>query len=153
MILRPAGRFLTSPFPPGPLAARFFAAVILPPLLFFAIVSLFCCYDLLSVVVGTPCFAGWPASMGCNPTAESESGQVKILTVDTSVNGPVLTLTAVSCGTLSVRNPASLVVPPSSKTGCWGAPTCRRLCKRFSLLTLDTVHGRIQPMFTKVLTG
>jgi hypothetical protein len=37
MILRPAGRFLTMPLPPGPLAARFFAAAILPPLLFFAI--------------------------------------------------------------------------------------------------------------------
>ena len=37
MTLRPAGRLLTVPFPPGPLAARFFAAVIRPPLLFFAI--------------------------------------------------------------------------------------------------------------------
>jgi hypothetical protein len=37
MILRPAGRFLTIPFPPGRLAARFLAAVIRPPLLFFAI--------------------------------------------------------------------------------------------------------------------
>src|ERR1700693_6399931 len=37
MILRPAGRFLTIPFPPRPFAARRFAAVILPPLLFFAI--------------------------------------------------------------------------------------------------------------------
>jgi hypothetical protein len=41
----PAGRFLTNPFPPGrppvfaPLFARFLAAVILPPLLFFAIFS------------------------------------------------------------------------------------------------------------------
>jgi len=42
MILRPAGRFLTIPFPPGPFAARFFAAVILPPLLFFAMVNPFC---------------------------------------------------------------------------------------------------------------
>ena len=39
MILRPAGRFFTSPFPPGPLAARFLAAVIRPPLLFFAIMN------------------------------------------------------------------------------------------------------------------
>jgi hypothetical protein len=36
MIFRPAGRFLTIPFPPRPLAARFLAAVIRPPLLFFA---------------------------------------------------------------------------------------------------------------------
>jgi hypothetical protein len=35
MILLPAGRFLTIPLPPGPFAARFFAAVIRPPLLFF----------------------------------------------------------------------------------------------------------------------
>jgi hypothetical protein len=41
MIFRPAGRFLTNPLPPGPLAARFFAAVILPPLLFFAMVNPF----------------------------------------------------------------------------------------------------------------
>jgi hypothetical protein len=39
MILRPAGRFLTNPFPPGAFAARFLAAVILPPLLFFAILN------------------------------------------------------------------------------------------------------------------
>jgi hypothetical protein len=37
MIFLPAFRFLTGPFPPGASAARFFAAVILPPLLFFAI--------------------------------------------------------------------------------------------------------------------
>jgi hypothetical protein len=37
MIRRPAGRFLTMPLPPFPLAARFLAAVIRPPLLFFAI--------------------------------------------------------------------------------------------------------------------
>jgi hypothetical protein len=41
MILRPAGRFLTIPFPPRPLAARFLAAVIRPPLLFFAICNHF----------------------------------------------------------------------------------------------------------------
>jgi hypothetical protein len=41
MIFRPAGRFLTIPFPPRPFAARLFAAVILPPLLFFAIVNPF----------------------------------------------------------------------------------------------------------------
>jgi hypothetical protein len=45
MMFFPAGRFLTIPFPPGrppvfaPLLARFFAAVILPPLLIFAILS------------------------------------------------------------------------------------------------------------------
>jgi hypothetical protein len=45
MMFLPAGRFLTIPFPPGrppvfaPLFARFFAAVILPPLLIFAILS------------------------------------------------------------------------------------------------------------------
>jgi hypothetical protein len=39
MILRPALRFLTGPRPPGDLAARRLAAVILPPLLFFAIVK------------------------------------------------------------------------------------------------------------------
>jgi hypothetical protein len=37
MIRRPAGRFLIRPFPPRAFAARFFAAVILPPLLFLAI--------------------------------------------------------------------------------------------------------------------
>ena len=37
MIFAPALRFLTEPFPPGDFAARFLAAVILPPLLFFAI--------------------------------------------------------------------------------------------------------------------
>jgi hypothetical protein len=37
MIRRPAGRFLTIPLPPIPFAARFFAAAIRPPLLFFAI--------------------------------------------------------------------------------------------------------------------
>jgi hypothetical protein len=45
MILLPAGRFLTIPFPPGPLAARFLAAVMRPPLLFFAM-----CTHLLSSV-------------------------------------------------------------------------------------------------------
>jgi hypothetical protein len=33
----PARRFLTIPLPPGLFLARFLAAVILPPLLFFAI--------------------------------------------------------------------------------------------------------------------
>jgi hypothetical protein len=37
MILRPAGRFLTNPFPPGVLAARLTAAAIRVPLVFFAI--------------------------------------------------------------------------------------------------------------------
>lgn len=36
MMRRPAGRFLTMPFPPLPFAARLLAAVILPPRLFFA---------------------------------------------------------------------------------------------------------------------
>jgi len=35
MILAPAGRFLMGPFPPGDLAARFFAAVMRPPRVFF----------------------------------------------------------------------------------------------------------------------
>ena len=40
LIMRlPAGRFLTIPFPPLPFAARFLAAVMRPPLLFFAIYS------------------------------------------------------------------------------------------------------------------
>ena len=39
MILRPALRFLTGPRPPRAFAARFFAAVILPPLLFFTILK------------------------------------------------------------------------------------------------------------------
>jgi hypothetical protein len=37
MIFRPAGRFLTGPLPPLVFFARFFAAVIRPPLLIFAI--------------------------------------------------------------------------------------------------------------------
>jgi hypothetical protein len=36
MILRPALRFAMRPFPPADFAARRLAAVILPPLLFFA---------------------------------------------------------------------------------------------------------------------
>lgn len=40
MIRLPAARFLIVPFPPGRLAARFLAAVILPPLVFFAISNL-----------------------------------------------------------------------------------------------------------------
>jgi hypothetical protein len=39
MMLRPARRFLTGPRPPVDLAARLLAAVILPPLLFFAILK------------------------------------------------------------------------------------------------------------------
>src|SRR5712692_9557742 len=39
MIFRPALRFLTRPFPPGDFAARLLAAVILPPLLFLAILA------------------------------------------------------------------------------------------------------------------
>ncbi len=38
MMRRPAGRFFTIPFPPLPFAARIFAAFILPPRLFFAMV-------------------------------------------------------------------------------------------------------------------
>lgn len=51
MILLPALRLATGPFPPRFLAARFLAAVIRPPLLFFAIsmTSFF--------------FAGWQASI------------------------------------------------------------------------------------------
>jgi hypothetical protein len=40
MIFKPAGRLLIGPLPPGDFAARFLAAVILPPLLFFAIVMI-----------------------------------------------------------------------------------------------------------------
>jgi len=40
MILRPALRFLTGPRPPADFAARRLAAVILPPLLFFAILTI-----------------------------------------------------------------------------------------------------------------
>jgi hypothetical protein len=39
MIFRPAFRFATGPFPPFRLAARFLAAVILPPLVFFILKS------------------------------------------------------------------------------------------------------------------
>jgi len=39
MICLPAGRSFTGPFPPGFFAARTLAAVILPPLLFFAILN------------------------------------------------------------------------------------------------------------------
>ncbi len=39
MMFRPARRFLTGPRPPADLEARFLAAVILPPLLFFAILK------------------------------------------------------------------------------------------------------------------
>ena len=42
MMRLPARRFFTGPLPPGLFAARFFAAVILPPLLFFAIMDAFC---------------------------------------------------------------------------------------------------------------
>src|SRR5882762_3302626 len=38
-MFRPAARFLIAPRPPDFLAARFLAAVILPPLLFFAILK------------------------------------------------------------------------------------------------------------------
>jgi hypothetical protein len=41
MIRRPAGRFLISPLPPADFAARPLAAVIRPPLLFFAIMFFF----------------------------------------------------------------------------------------------------------------
>ena len=40
IIFLPAARFLIFPVPPDVLAARFFAAVILPPLDFFAIINL-----------------------------------------------------------------------------------------------------------------
>jgi hypothetical protein len=48
----PAGRFFTIPFPPGLFAARLLAAVILPPLLFFAILntSLNCLVSLVIVI-------------------------------------------------------------------------------------------------------
>ncbi len=47
---RRAVRFLTFPFPPRPFAALFFAAFILPPLLFFAIRNPFGCCVLTFVV-------------------------------------------------------------------------------------------------------
>ena len=40
MILLPALRFFTGPRPPGAFAARRLAAVILPPLLFFAMIQI-----------------------------------------------------------------------------------------------------------------
>jgi hypothetical protein len=51
MILRPALRFFTGPRPPGAFAARRLAAVILPPLLFFAMVEISCVY-----LLSTPTF-------------------------------------------------------------------------------------------------
>ena len=46
MMFWPAGRFFTLPCPPGVLEARCFAAVILPPRLFFAILfASFLCYE------------------------------------------------------------------------------------------------------------
>ena len=41
MILRPALRFLMRPFPPAAIAARFLAAVIRPPLVFFMAITPF----------------------------------------------------------------------------------------------------------------
>jgi hypothetical protein len=55
MILRPAGRFLTMPLPPAPLAARFFAAAILPPLLFLAIEDFFSFVSPMQVSCACPC--------------------------------------------------------------------------------------------------
>jgi hypothetical protein len=46
-MFRPAARFLIAPRPPDLFAARFLAAVILPPLLFFAILNLL--FDLFSL--------------------------------------------------------------------------------------------------------
>jgi hypothetical protein len=40
MIFRPVLRFFTGPRPPGAFAARRLAAVILPPLLFFAMIEI-----------------------------------------------------------------------------------------------------------------
>ena len=57
MILRPAGRFLTIPLPPGPFAARFLTAAIRPPLLFFAI-DVFFLYCVFSIEVHMPYKAG-----------------------------------------------------------------------------------------------
>ena len=68
MIFRPAGRFLTRPFPPGPFAARCFAAVILPPLLFFAIMSPFGCCVLMFIFAQHTTPPGGRWAMGCNPT-------------------------------------------------------------------------------------
>jgi len=73
MILRPAGRFLTIPFPPGPFAARFLAAVILPPLVFFAILIPFRCFVVSFIVVTARCLLRLPLSMGCNPALDFES--------------------------------------------------------------------------------
>jgi hypothetical protein len=49
IILRPAGRFLTGPLPPFVFAARPLAAVIRPPLLFFAIIFSFLFVDLILI--------------------------------------------------------------------------------------------------------
>lgn len=55
MIFRPALRLLTRPFPLVDFAARFLAAVVLPPLLFFAI-----CASLSLQLLATP---GGPRSL------------------------------------------------------------------------------------------
>jgi hypothetical protein len=69
MILRPAGRFLIRPFPPFTLAARFFAAVILPPLLFLAILC--SCFSGFDIKLGeASCASPSPSAMGCNPSCQ-----------------------------------------------------------------------------------
>jgi hypothetical protein len=55
-MLRPAARFLIAPRPPDFFAARFLAAVILPPLLFFAILNY-----LLDLFSPTPLVESSPA--------------------------------------------------------------------------------------------
>jgi hypothetical protein len=57
MMFFPTLRFFTGPFPPGAFAARFFAAVIRPPLLAFAILEFppsrsWCCRMLTGVEAG-----------------------------------------------------------------------------------------------------
>jgi len=88
MIFRPAGRFLTIPFPPRPFAARFLAAVILPPLLFFAIGNPFlllrfnvhCCAAHIAQRIG-PCL--WGVTLltgGAYPKATSLEKDASITT-------------------------------------------------------------------------
>jgi hypothetical protein len=69
MILLPALRLATRPFPPGFFAARFLAAVILPPLLFFAILNTSSCLSLHTPTVDSQ--ARWGNGTGAEPTRYS----------------------------------------------------------------------------------
>ena len=131
MILRPTLRFLTRPRPPGDLAARFLAAVILPPRLPFAMLK---SPPLYTFAMSGPepfsaCFQ--ILAIGATVSTHIYSGSQRPLFHSTAVAPPTSEMPSrsrISFGPAELRSNPYLHLPAVRMSSAPGAPGAPRLC-------------------------